>query len=259
MHLNLPRAAIFAVSATLIGCAEVSQTASYLTEQLGMPSTRVTEDTTACADPRAAYLREANAAKTLDTMVSVGKSALDIAGFRLGGGGASQFEAALSGQFNQVVNDLTASARESAQRTRTFNAAFDTLYDCRTAEAARINRDRRAGRLSMADAEAQMALLRTLVEEDIRIARGVQIEIAGRQQSFEVAQQKARAQTTAPTSRQEQVERSDQVAELDEEIATNERVYQASVAQVDTAEQQVAQQSSGPFKVAALDRATHRA
>jgi hypothetical protein len=216
-----------------------------------------TADAGACAGLRDSYYDEVSSARAMDVAGRVGGGVLGgVLDRTLGnifGGGGNALTAELQSELRESLSKLGASIQESAQRTQEFNAAFNALYDCRTREAREINQLRRDGLLGQAEAEARMARLRTLTQEDVAAAQGVRREISERQDEFRVAAQRARgAAQEAPPEERAQLER--EVAQIEAQIDTNQRVYQAAAQDVQAAETQVAS-GGGPFVVSSAPRA----
>jgi YMGG-like Gly-zipper len=83
----------------------------------------------------------------------------------------------------RVAGDLT---RENAAIDRT-QYAFDRLTDCRFRQAAGVRAAYRAGRIDRAQAEGEMASIRTLAAGDLRLAQLIDQQIQGRGAQFATA------------------------------------------------------------------------
>jgi hypothetical protein len=105
-------------------------------------------------------------------------------------GGAGGYFAALqqqqkdqAGMLAQMQGDLS---RENAQIDRT-QLAFDQLSDCRFRAAEAVRANLRAGYITRAVAEAQMADLKQRSQRDLALAQTINQQIAKRGSDFEIA------------------------------------------------------------------------
>lgn len=94
---------------------------------------------------------------------------------------------------NAVASDL---AKENQELDRT-RLAFNQLMDCRYAERNRIIADYRGGRMTLPQANAQLANLRGKVQNDIAVAQRINQNVGRRGAEFDVA-----IQSVAPDARQ---------------------------------------------------------
>ena len=102
----------------------------------------------------------------------------------------SHDQAAITTQINSDLN------RENAQIDRT-QIAFDQLADCRYRQAQAIRTAYARGAMTRAEAESQMAVVRSRSQRDIALAKAIDKQINARGQQFDVAANNVAPGTTA--------------------------------------------------------------
>jgi hypothetical protein len=204
------------------------------------------DDGTTCYDPqrRAFYAAVADANQAQSAVAAVGSLLPSL--FSAGTSGspflstisrelASNFEATMSGFLTDLQNDRT--------RIQTVTTRFDALVLCRRSEAAAINRDFRAGRISRTDAQQRMSRLRDLLRDDVEAARRTNAVLDERNREFQVAAAQARNTAAQAPSQAERREREGQVRQAEAATQTNQRALNEQTSSVAQAEQLVASPS----------------
>lgn len=208
-----------------------------------------TDDETACAELRSAYGNKVRALKALELSSDIGQSVMSQMATSLVGG--SLFGNTLASKLDEELQGLIGDVQKNATATADFAQSFNAVYDCRAEAARQINRDFRGGAMSRDEANALIDAIRVLAMEDVALARQLQAEVAERNEAFRLASREARqAVAEAPAADRAALDRD--AAALDEQVQTNQRVYQASVERVQTAETEVGARRD-PFPVVLFD------
>ena len=120
---------------------------------------------------------------------------------------------------------ITDAIKNDTQNMELVTSKLDAVYDCRKTLARTINRDVRRGTVARAAAKKQMALLSTLMEEDVSLAQKVLGELGERSSDFRVATKTARKSAATKSQRKK-------VRKAEKALQTNQAVYEKSDAKV---------------------------
>lgn len=131
-----------------------------------------------------------------------------------------------------AVGQLRHGIVDDQQRIQAYNARFDDLYGCRRTAARTINTDLKRGRVTRANAVAQMTLTRNAMVEDIDVAKQTNVVIEERLQGFEVSVQQAKAKA----KQENQPQKVREIRTAESALQTNQTVLQNTVSSVESAE-----------------------
>jgi len=208
----------------LTGCdtAKMQSTMESMTSILtpeGSSRAPYTPDTTQSSSLRAelySAIERTESARKSDALV---EGFIGIALPMLISGG--QFGQALQQNFAQAVTELRSASAQDAENMRIVTQRLEAVRRNRVEQAAEINREARRNAARRRELGDEMALLRTLMQEDATAAAGVLGTVEERSEQFELAAAEARQKAKTPEQRR-------QVREVDRTLQTNQAVYQSS-------------------------------
>jgi hypothetical protein len=277
------RAPVILVAVTglaLAGCQQVKETGQYLGQQAGVAgryvsdkfgeatatvsrwaSGRPADDETSCyATERVAFYDAVSEVETAESMV-FGAGLAGLVGAAVTTYSDSFATRLVSAGFAVTMAALLKEIEADHARIERITSTFDDLMACRRGEATMLKADVSAGRVSRADGQQQMARLRSLVEEDLVVARETNETLQARTTEFELSAEKAKEEVEQPTAQperagepapptpQEQREREQEVQKAEAAVQTNQ---QALSQQSATIEQASTAQQSDEFELAWL-------
>lgn len=132
-------------------------------------------------------------------------------------------------------------------RINAVSDTFDALIACRRRDAKQINADYAKRQLDRPAAEAQLAQLRSLVAEDVEVARGTNAILVARNEGFVLSARQVEEQAPPPKDAKETNERKRQTKEVSAALQTNQKALAQQTARIDQA--QALADSGGGFSL----------
>ncbi|MEM9682455.1 MAG: hypothetical protein AAF942_04240 [Pseudomonadota bacterium] len=206
------------------------------------------DDGTSCyAKYRVPFYEEANnAAQAKSVIDGVGTYVTAMLTSRSGSNTYSQqIGTLLASNFRATMQSVVTDVQNDTTRINRLNKQFSALTSCRRTEAARINADYKAGKISQTVASQRMTTVRKVMSEDIAKARETNKRITARTDEFKLTAKTARKQVAAAPSRNERRERQQEVEKAEEAVQTNQKALNESVATVAQAETLVTETEGG--------------
>jgi hypothetical protein len=121
---------------------------------------------------------------------------------------------------------------------------------CRRREAAMLQADVAAGRIPRSDGQETMARLRSLVEEDVAVAREINGTLQERTTEFQLSAEKAKEEVAKAPTRQEQRQQQQEVKKAEAAVQTNQQAVSQQSASI---EQASALPQSDTFELSLLE------
>jgi hypothetical protein len=264
----------------LAGCAQIQETGTYLGERAGAAggyvsdrfgaattavgrwaSGRPADDETSCyATERVAFYDAVSDVNTAESLVFGAKLA-GLVGLAVTTYSDSFATRLVSAGFAVTMVALVAEVEADHGRIELVTSTFNDLMACRRGEAQRVKSDVRAGRLSRSAGEEQLNQLKSLVEQDLVVAREANQTLQARTTEFQLSTEKAteevRQATGAPKpageqppTPEEQQKREEEIQKAEAAVQTNQ---QALSQQSATIEQASTLPQSDEFELALLD------
>jgi hypothetical protein len=141
--------------------------------------------------------------------VLIGSAVGALSGFAFGGNGQSAAIGALAGgtaggfagywsslqnqggSHNDVISRMVGDMDREQQQVDKAQMAFNQLVECRKASARQVNADLRAGAITREQADARMAGVRALADQDVQIARRISARLDERTGNYVYATEQA--------------------------------------------------------------------
>ena len=222
---------------------------SYVSDRFGAATTvvgrwasgRPADDETSCyATERVAFYDAVSDVNTAESLVFGAKLA-GLVGLAVTTYSDSFATRLVSAGFAVTMVALVAEIEADHGRIELVTSTFNDLVACRRGEAQRVKTDVRAGRLSRSAGEEQLNQLKSLIEQDLVVARETNQTLQARTTEFQLSTEKAdeevRQATGEPEPAREQPPTPEEQHKREEEI-------QKAKAAVQTNQQALSQQSA---------------
>jgi hypothetical protein len=244
----------------LAGCAQIQETGAYLGERAGAAggyvsdrfgaattavgqwaSGRPDDDETSCyATERVAFYDAVSDVNTAESLVFGAKLA-GLVGLAVTTYSDSFATRLVSAGFAVTMVALVAEIEADHGRIEFVTSTFNDLMACRRGEAQRVKSDVRAGRLSRIAGEEQLNQLKSLVEQDLVVARETNETLQARTTEFQLSTEKADEEVRQATGEPEPAR---EPPPPPEEQRKQEEEIQKAKAAVQTNQQALSQQSA---------------
>lgn len=238
----------------LVGCQQIEATGAYLGEQAGVAGRYVSErvgeatttisrwasgrppdDQTACyAKERVAFYDAVSEVRTAQSFV-FGAGLAGLIGSRVTTYSGSFATRLVSTGFAATMAAFVQEIAADHARIEGVTSTFSDLMGCRQREATMLKADVAAGRISRSDGQEAMTRLRSLVEEDLVVAREINATLQERTTEFQLSAEKAREEVANAPTPAEQREQQQEVQKAEAAVQTNQQAVSQQSASIEQA------------------------
>jgi hypothetical protein len=253
----------------LAGCQQIEDAGRYLGDQAGVAgryvgqqlgaattavsrwaSGRPPDDQTACyATERVAFYDAVSKVKTAESLV-FGAALAGLIGPRVTTYSSSFATRMVSTGFAATMAAFMQEIAADHARIEGVTSTFNALMACRRREAAMLKADVAAGRIPRSDGQETMARLRSLVEEDVAVAREINGTLQERTTEFQLSAEKAKEEVAKAPTPKEKREQAQEVQKAEAAVQTNQQAVSQQSASI---EQASALPQSDTFELSLLE------